>query len=379
MKRPFQELLAKIDARSKNERIYILAAILIVFGSGWNALVRQPLVKKQGAVEQELKTVRGKIDQLMTLERQILANKDQDVNRPLKEKMRQKQEELGQLERALENSARNFLSPGEMTQALRRMLGQMNDVTLVGMESLPGEGVRLQDIQQRIMQATAKPQKQENSKGKEKKKEAPAAAEHEPAPGEAVTLYRHGLNVTLEGNFLEIMRYLKKMESLPWTFYWGGLDYSVSGAEGKTTSRAKVFLSTMSFTDGYIGIDPDLTLTGEQLAMMNREGEAREPVYDPTVPDAEQQALQGEAGLTGDEADRKWNTFRLTSILNSKARKVAIINGRPLGEKESFGGITVLAIHPMSVHILHGKRQQEIFLKGAHSLVNKHLVLEKKR
>lgn len=305
-----------------------------------------------------------------SMKRQILANKDKDINRPLKEKMQAKQKELKGLELALKDSARNFLSPGDMTQALRKMLGQMNDVQLISMESLPGEGVHLKDIQNRIMQATGAESTKKNTPNNKD--------EINPLEDNDVTLYRHGLNVTLQGKFLDIMRYLANMEALPWTFYWGGLDYNVN-EEGQ--SQAKIFLSTMGFTDGYIGNDPDLTLTAEQLLTIKSAQKQEQPANDPTVADASFVLAQGQDKAKESDDNSKKNeapTFRLTSILSSNSRKVAIINGRALGEKETFNGMTVQSITPMSVHILHNNQPQEIFLKVAHPWVDKQWVVEAK-
>ncbi|MBF0132839.1 MAG: hypothetical protein HQL75_09680 [Magnetococcales bacterium] len=368
MKKHFQALSAHINARSKNERIYLVLAVIIVTGAGWNTLVWEPFHRKNDEMIKNTQKVTEKIKELESIKRQILVNKDKDINRPMKEKLKLKQEELKELELALKDSARNFLSPGEMTQALRKMLGHLTDVELISMESLPGEGVHLKDIQNRIMQATGTENGQKNA--------PPTPNDNNPLEQDDVTLYRHGLNVTLEGKFLDIMRYLASMEALPWTFYWGGLDYGVT-EEGH--SQAKIFLSTMSFSDGYIGNDPDLTRTAEQVMSLPADETKEPPGNDPTVADPSFAMTQGKNPISDGKAEeKKTPPVHLTSILSSHNRKVAIINGRPLGERETFHGITVLSIHPMSVHILQDGQPQEIFLKATYPWVDKQLVIEAK-
>ncbi|MBF8271762.1 MAG: hypothetical protein HW380_867 [Magnetococcales bacterium] len=373
-----QALATRIDARSKNERIYLLLAVLVVLGAGWNALVREPFLKKQKEIKKEAANIADKIKNFESIERQILVRKDIDINLRLKETFKQKQEDLDKLERSLKSSARNFLSPGEMTQALKRMLIPMADVTLLNMESIPGEGVHLKDIQKRFTQAvdekTEKATENKTNAKNDKKKLAKSPTEKNPLEDDDVTMFRHGLNVTLAGNFLAVMHYLQKIESLPWTFYWGGLDFV---ATEKGTAETKLFLSTMSFSDGYIGTDPNLNLTAEQLAMMNQEKTEKNILNDPTIPG---ESLVEEAEAASDEAKGKESaiTYHLQSILNSERRKVAIINGRVLTEKESLGDMTVLSINPMSVHILQGKQQQELFLKSSRPWVNKHLIVKAK-
>lgn len=414
LEKPLKTLLAKIDARSKNERIYLLIAIFVVTGLGWDSWVRLPLAKQQADVDKESAKILKSIKDFEGMERKILQHKDVDLNLPLRRELENKLAQLAQLEADLKKSARNLLSPGEMTRALKSMLTHMAGVTLTGMESHPGEGVRLHDIQQRFMQATGGGDVAKITGGNETKK----GGDHATKPGtlatppnnasdDNVTMYRHGLTVTLAGNFLDIMHYLDQFEALPWTFYWGGLDYTVGGESGSSPpktapvldpsrlgntvndspsntvgdgggSQVKLFLSTMSFTDGFIGTDPDLSISPEQLVARSQKKDDTQ-WYDPTIPGPTLAAsTTTDPPADGSPAKDRAKTFHLTSILTSDQRRVAIINGQAIGEKESLGDMTVMAITPLSVRIMQGKIKQEIFLGSAYPWVKKQLIIEKK-
>ena len=64
-------------------------------------------------------------------------------------------------------------------------------------------------------------------------------------------LYRHGVELQLEGDFFETLRYLQALEELPWQILWGSLTYEV-----ETFPRASITLrlNTLSTNAGWIGV-----------------------------------------------------------------------------------------------------------------------------
>lgn len=82
----------------------------------------------------------------------------------------------------------------------------------------------------------------------------PAAAVAEPkekAP--PVVFYRHGLRLTLEGGYFDLLTYLNAIQASGWRLHWDSLNYEVD--EGGT-SRARVILDlhTLSRDAGWVGV-----------------------------------------------------------------------------------------------------------------------------
>ena len=66
---------------------------------------------------------------------------------------------------------------------------------------------------------------------------------------ESTTIYRHGLSLTLTGNYFNTLNYLKKLESLPWRLNWGSIEYQVKEYPiAETTLK----LSTLSFEENWL-------------------------------------------------------------------------------------------------------------------------------
>jgi MSHA biogenesis protein MshJ len=77
-------------------------------------------------------------------------------------------------------------------------------------------------------------------------KAAPAARPAEakptapPKPATQGQIYRHGVELTVTGTYLDLLGYLKALEKLPSQMYWGRLDLSVA-AHPQVTLKLSVY------------------------------------------------------------------------------------------------------------------------------------------
>ena len=84
----------------------------------------------------------------------------------------------------------------------------------------------------------------------------PAAA---PAPVDtaphaaAVTLYRHGLELQLEGGYFDLLNYLQAVQASGWQLNWDTLDYQV-GEAGPSKASIRLKLYTLSRHAGWVGV-----------------------------------------------------------------------------------------------------------------------------
>lgn len=64
------------------------------------------------------------------------------------------------------------------------------------------------------------------------------------------TIYRHGLQFTVQGNYFDVLEYLQSIEALPWHFFWEALEYRV---DHYPTAEVKIKVYTLSGQEGWIG------------------------------------------------------------------------------------------------------------------------------
>lgn len=68
-----------------------------------------------------------------------------------------------------------------------------------------------------------------------------------------VTLYRHGLKISLQGGYFDLLAYLQAIQASGWRLHWDSLDYQV-GADGPTQAKINLVLYTLSREAGWIGV-----------------------------------------------------------------------------------------------------------------------------
>jgi MSHA biogenesis protein MshJ len=68
-----------------------------------------------------------------------------------------------------------------------------------------------------------------------------------------VTLYRHGLKISLQGGYFDLLAYLQAIQASGWRLHWDSLDYRV-GSEGSAQAKINLVLYTLSREAGWIGV-----------------------------------------------------------------------------------------------------------------------------
>lgn len=61
--------------------------------------------------------------------------------------------------------------------------------------------------------------------------------------------YQHDFILTFDGNYFSTLNYLKKMEGLPWQFYWDNIDYTVTKYPN---AKITLKLHTISHDEGLL-------------------------------------------------------------------------------------------------------------------------------
>lgn len=228
MKQQWTRLATRVDALSLRERIMVFAACAaaIVFLMHFFAL--GPQLRKQDAlnaqITQQQNNIEGIDNEIRARVEAARNDPDAAVRTRLAAVRRETEELSGQL-RAMQNG---LVAPERMAPLLDSILRANGRLTLVSVRTLPVESV---------LEA-----------GRRAAASAPdAAAAPAPAaqaqPGSAGLLYRHGVEITVRGNYLDMIAYMNALEGLPTQLFWGRAQLE---AETWPASRLTLTLYTLS-------------------------------------------------------------------------------------------------------------------------------------
>ncbi len=218
MKERWTQLLERIDALELRERALLFITVLFGFGMLWQQLLLGPMEMEQKQMLAQIDRLHQEVDKLDREYQAIIerANHDPDAeNRVLLNRYQGRDAEL---EERILDSVAGLIDPKQMARMVEQVLQGRRALTLVSMQSLPATPLL-------------------------------ELADEEMMEGEGI--FRHGLRLQLEGDYLAALDYLKALEALPWSLKWDAVE-----VEMQEYPRALITITvyTLSLEEDWLGV-----------------------------------------------------------------------------------------------------------------------------
>jgi MSHA biogenesis protein MshJ len=236
-------LIDKIDALSIRERGIILAAVVFIMFTLWDTLLMRPQLEENKKLLADLQIKRAE-QSALNIKIQGLIRQGRDVsgdtNRNRLEEMKQ---QLAEVEASVRNSTSHLVDADKMAAILQTILSKSRGLQLIEIKGLGvtpliapvavAEEGQVADVEQPVENQTP-------------------ATEVESAGVDAFdNAYKHGLTITLEGDYLSALAYMRELESLEWGFFWETVEYEVTEYPRGTVA---ITLYTLSLGKEWIGV-----------------------------------------------------------------------------------------------------------------------------
>jgi len=212
---PVARMLARFDALSLRERALVAGACLIGMVLLWFAAVLDPATVRQRSLSAELSTLQQSI-QLTTQTIQETADTDPTLIAQREETRLKAQ--LADINTQLAAKSAGLIPPERMVQVIHDVLSRQHGVTLVSLHNSPVTTL------------------------------VPATPDHAAQSGGP---YVHPVEIVVEGTYLDVLAYLRALESLEWRFYWRLLELE---STAYPRNRVRIELSTLSLDKDWIGV-----------------------------------------------------------------------------------------------------------------------------
>lgn len=191
MKRYWKEAKQVFESYSLRERMSItfgssLALVLILLFTLWIPKVETIIElykKQQSAVAQERASKKAIIE---------LENRSKrDINAPYRKELASFEEEISKQESTIEELTSSLILPNRMTQVFSELLDERY-LKIIKLKNLEAKPIKLDE-----------------------------------QDSDSSVLFKHGLTMTLQGQYLNTMDYIEQIESQPWKLYWESLDFDM--------------------------------------------------------------------------------------------------------------------------------------------------------
>ncbi len=204
MNKRWRRIADRIDGMSLRERtlIFLTAALLCV--TTLNALLIEPKLAAEKRLSAGIAQHQAEMRKLDTELRKIALSRDADPDRENRARLEALNAQLSELDAKVADHQRRFTDPAQVREMVAGLLSRNSRLRLVDMKTLPTTTI--------AGDAPAK---------------IPAQARPAPRAAAERLIYRHGVEITVGGTYLEAMRYLAELEKLPTHLYWGRLEMKV--------------------------------------------------------------------------------------------------------------------------------------------------------
>jgi len=231
------------DARARRERVLMIGAAIAVVLMLSDTLWITPAFKQWSQARARHATAS---DALQRLNEEI-ARQGSDARafeQQLQRDVAQLRERVQQGDTALHGGA--LIAPGDMLPVLDQMLTQVGGLKLRSMQSLGR-------VEVTTPAGAADPAAAAASAAAAAGVAAPEAASAASAPADAAqqpagpVLYRHGVELTVDGSYADLLTYLKALEAMPQRVLWGGVQLKVE-QHPKATLTLRLYTLSLSRT-----------------------------------------------------------------------------------------------------------------------------------
>jgi MSHA biogenesis protein MshJ len=207
MKQYWQQTVLKIDALTLRERVVIFAMVAILLIVLMNAMLIDPQFAKQKRLSSQVQAEQEKISLIQTEIRQaVRAQSDPDAAG--RERLKALRHEAGQMQTALLDMQKGLVSPDKMTVLLEDIMRRDGRLRMLSLKTLP------------VSTLAASISADGNTVDKTA---AAASAAKNKADGASATgsVYTHGVEIVVQGGYLEMLDYVTRLENMPWQLFWG--------------------------------------------------------------------------------------------------------------------------------------------------------------
>lgn len=215
-------LQEKFDERPALEKLLLALVVVGALVWVWADMVYAPARASTETAKRQLMLAQTDLFDLQQREQSALNASATDPNEPVRQRIARAIEAQNRLDSDIQSMAGNMVTPQSMTRILTSILERQTGLVLVNVENRQPEVVR-------------------------------AATNTEEATDNQLQqrIFKHSIVLELTGDYLNLVTYLRRIESFPERFFWDVLSFEQSEWPD---ARIRLELHTLSTEEGFLGV-----------------------------------------------------------------------------------------------------------------------------
>ena len=200
MRRYWELARAKIDDMSLRERAIIFVAVAFMVVTLINATLLDPLLARQKMLSAQVVQQQEQMKGLQAQMQSLLQAKQDDEHSPLRKRLAQLKQQLQAQDGYLQSRRDRLVEPNKMAGLLEQVLAKNGRLQLIALKTLP---VSLLVEKPQAASGTAQPATATTANSGQKQ------------------IFKHGVQITVRGGYLDLLQYLAALEKMPAQMFWG--------------------------------------------------------------------------------------------------------------------------------------------------------------
>ncbi|MFW5823489.1 MAG: type II secretion system protein GspM [Marinobacter sp.] len=224
MSSTFKRWLQWYDERPVRERgLILLAVVALLLLAGWELWVT-PAADRAAAQQVQLQQIRAERADLQAQQAELQQQLKEDPSAELRRTLEARQRRLERLDQQIADTTGQLISPRDMVQMLQKMLATDEKLSLEGVQLLAPEPIYAE--------------------------EEGADDDNRDEPAEPL-LYAHEVDIVVSGGYLDVLKYLERLEALDERLGWVMVEYGASDWPG---GSARIRVRTLSLEPAWLGV-----------------------------------------------------------------------------------------------------------------------------
>ncbi|PKO29738.1 MAG: hypothetical protein CVU34_20595 [Betaproteobacteria bacterium HGW-Betaproteobacteria-7] len=207
LRQQWEQLAGRYAAMTRREKLLVAAALIVVPLLAGEMLVLEGQRTRNAALASSIAQQSASATEMQTqvqlLQQQLQVDPDARVKAEIAALMAEQQ----MLEKELLEVGQSLVPPEQMNDLLGQLLARHRGLRLISLKTMKPQSV-MGETEEAGATGAAKPK--------------------EKVADQRFDLYRHGVEIRIEGSFAELQAYLVQLEELKERLLWGYLQYEVS-------------------------------------------------------------------------------------------------------------------------------------------------------
>jgi MSHA biogenesis protein MshJ len=180
----WRKLADRVDVLSLRERVMVLIAALALLGAGYYSVAWGPMSARQVILLKQIRKTEGERQAILAQIAELPKAQAADPDAAARARLAEIRSEAGEIERFVAERQGRLVPPERMSALLQEVLATRGGVRMASLTTLPVQPLG------------------------------------EPGSAAAGQVFRHGVQFTVEGPYLELLAYLEALERMPWQVFW---------------------------------------------------------------------------------------------------------------------------------------------------------------